>query len=327
MNDSTTPDDQLVSVVVPIYAEEANVIPLAERLRNIFEQIGCAWEIVFAMDPCPDKTKDRILDLINDGYPVRLVTFSRRIGKPLSLLAGLDHSRGDAVVVIDADLQDPPELILEMYKKWRDGYQVVIAQRKSRKGESFVYLKCAQLFYWLFEKMADVNIAGNTGDFRLLDTRVVKEICRFRERHGFLRGITATVGFSTAIVPFDREPRHAGKAHISLLGAINIALDGIVPFSRAPLRLMLVAGVGLMIPAFGAWLIWLLMGLFTGFGSNWPLVLLCMLVVEIGGLIVACLGILGEYLVRTYEESRERPLYIVDELIDSTNTEKLNLHK
>ena len=320
LDNPTTPMTPLISVVIPIYSEEANVIPLAERLRSTFHQIGCAWEIVFAMDPCPDRTKDRILDLINKGFPIRLITFSRRIGKPLSVLAGLDHSHGDAVVVIDADLQDPPELIVDMFKKWREGYKVVIAQRTSRKGESTVYLKCAQLFYWLFEKIAEVNIARNSGDFRLLDARVVKEIRRFRERHGFLRGITATVGFSTAIVPFDREPRHAGKAQISLLGAVTIALDGIIPFSRVPIRLMLTTGICLMILAFGASFSWLLVGIFSGFGAYWPMMILSLIVVEMSGLIVTCLGILGEYLVRTYEESRERPLYIIDELIDSTNT-------
>ena len=322
MSDPTTPDNPLISVVVPIYSEEANVLPLAERLRGVFQTIGCRWEIVFALDPSPDQTKARILELIADGYPIRLLTFSRRIGKPLSLLAGLDHASGDAVVVIDADLQDPPEIIADMVEKWREGYKVVIAQRKSRKGESYVYLKCAQLFYWLFEKTAEVKIPRNTGDFRLLDARAVKEIRRFRERHGFLRGITALAGFSTCVVEFDRDPRHAGKAQISLLGAFNIALDGIVPFSRAPLRIMLVTGFGLLGFGFSLLLVWLLSGIINGFGGNWALSLLCLLTLTMGGLITACLGVLGEYLVRIYEETRDRPLYIVDELIESTNSDR-----
>ena len=159
----------LISVVVPLYNEEANVLPLMQRLREVFTKIGCMWEVVFALDPSPDQTRERIGQLLEQGYPIRLVTFSRRIGKPLSLLAGLDYSCGDAVVTIDADLQDPPELIQEMVAKWREGFKVVIAQRRSRKGERLLYLKCAQLFYWLLDKISEVKIPRDTGDFRLLE--------------------------------------------------------------------------------------------------------------------------------------------------------------
>ncbi len=313
----------LISVVVPIYNEEKNVRPLLERLKKVFTLIGGPWEVILAMDPSPDRTREAIMECIGEGYPIRLVIFSRRIGKPLSVLAGLDHCRGEACVIIDSDLQDPPELIPEMVKKWREGFKVVIGRRTSREGENYLYLKCAQLFYWLLKKISEANVPSNTGDFRLLDARVVKEICRFRERHAFLRGLTAAAGFQTAVIPFDRSPRLAGRANISFMGAINIALDGIIPFSRTPLRLMLVLGLIYVLTAKVIFLIWLVSGLVKGFSDAWLVQLLCMLVLGFSGLIVACLGVVGEYVVRAYEEARNRPLYTVDEIIESdTLTQK-----
>jgi len=304
----------LISVVVPLYNEEDNVVLLVKKLEQVFDRMRCAWEVVFALDPSTDHTREKILELINKGYPIRLINFSRRIGKPLSLLAGLDHCLGDACVVIDADLQDPPELIEEMVHRWRAGYKVVIAQRISRKGENPLYLKAARCFYWLLEQISEVKIPRDAGDFRLLDARVVKEICRFRERHGFLRGITAAVGFPVSVVPFDRDPRHAGKAQISLRGAINIALDGIVPFSRVPVRGILVLGLAISIAGMGTGLVWLFYGLFRGFSDQWPIVLLCILMLLFTGITTASMGLLGEYVVRTYEEARERPLYVIDSI-------------
>ena len=178
-------DPPVISVVIPLYNEENNVKPLVDRLKEVFVKLECAWEVVFALDPSPDRTYSMIVDLVDAGYPIRLVTFSRRIGKPLSLIAGLDHSRGDVSVVIDADLQDPPELIEQMVEKWREGFDVVIARRSSRKGESYLYLRAAQIFYWLLDRVSEVRVPKDTGDFRLLDARVVREICQFRERHGF----------------------------------------------------------------------------------------------------------------------------------------------
>jgi dolichol-phosphate mannosyltransferase len=307
---------KLITVVVPIYREEESVRPLVERLSNVFDKIGCKWEVLFAMDPGPDGTREKILELRDEGFPIRLTAFSRRIGKPLSVLAGLDHSRGDAVVVIDADLQDPPELIEEMVRRRQEGFDVVIARRASRKGENFIYLKCAEFYYRLLEKIAEVKIPRNAGDFRLLDRRVVKEICRFRERHAFLRGLTAAAGFRTAFVPFDRDPRLAGGSRIRLGTMINIALDGLIPFSRTPLRMMLYGGAA-AVPAVGAAMVaWLLYRAFTGFPEGWRLELLCLLVLGATALIVGCVGILGEYVVRTYEEARDRPLYIIDEIVD-----------
>jgi polyisoprenyl-phosphate glycosyltransferase len=307
-------DKPLISIIIPLYNEEKNVEPLVQRLANVLDRVECSWELIFALDPSPDGTQQKIRELIDAGYPIRLITFSRRIGKPLSLLAGLDHCRGDACVVIDADLQDPPELIEEMIDKWRQGFEVVIPQRVSRQGENFFYLVAAGMFYWLLGKIAEVKVPKNTGDFRLLDARVVREVCRFRERHGFLRGIVASAGFRTAIIPYVREARFAGRTQIPIAGAINIALDGIVPFSRIPVRLILALGTFLLLLSGATGLIWFVISLFHGFSQLWPLIILGFCGVLLSGILMISLGIIGEYLVRVYEETRERPLYVIDKI-------------
>jgi dolichol-phosphate mannosyltransferase len=310
-------DEIVISVVVPLYNEEKNVPVFMERLARVLNKMGCKWEVVFALDPSPDNTLETILKLIRDSYPIRLITFARRIGKPLSLLAGLDHSRGDACVVIDVDLQDPPELIEQMVDKWREGFKVVLAERISRKGENFFYLKAARIFYWILEKISEVRVPRNTGDFMLLDARVVQEVCRFRERHAFLRGLTAATGFRPAVITFDRDPRFEGEAKISFVGAFNIALDGIVPFSRVPLRMIFVLGLALALFGFGSGLVWIVSSLLSGFPDLWPVVFLGILELGLTGITLTAIGILGEYLVRTYEETRERPLYIVDQISEA----------
>lgn len=319
MKDQAVIDRPLISVVIPLYREEHNVLPLVERLQEVLRRLSCTWEFVFALDPSPDRTRDKICELMDAGYPIRLITFSRRIGKPLSLLAGLDHSRGDACVIIDADLQDPPELIEEMVKKWREGFEVVIPQRISRKGEHFLYLKAAQAFYWLLNRISEVKVPGNTGDFRLLDARVVREVCRFREQHGFLRGITAAAGFRTAIIPYHRDARLTGKTQIPLSGAVNIALDGLIPFSRTPVRMIFILGGTLLALGSGITLIWLVSAAFQGFSHLWPFMFLAMLMVILAGVVLLSMGTLGEYVIRTYEAARDRPLYIVDEIREAEN--------
>ena len=309
----------LISIVIPLYNEENNVQPLVERLAAVLNRAECSWELVFALDPSPDRTQQKIRELMDANYPIRLVIFSRRIGKPLSVLAGLDHCQGDACIIIDADLQDPPELIEQMIEKWRQGFEVVIPQRVSRKGENFLYLMAADIFYWLLGKIAEVEVPKNTGDFRLMDARVVREVRRFRERHGFLRGIVASAGFRTAIIPYYREPRFAGRTQIPLAGAFNIALDGIVPFSRIPVRTILALGLILLLLGGGTALIWLLCSIFRGFSHLAPFIALGILGLLLSGIVVTSMGIIGEYLVRAYEEIRRRPLYIVDKIEETAS--------
>ncbi|MDQ7782976.1 MAG: glycosyltransferase family 2 protein [Desulfomonilaceae bacterium] len=317
MTGSKTLDSSVISVVVPLYNEKENVPVFVERIERVFSRLGCKWELVFALDPSTDGTREAILKLMDNGYPIRLIHFSRRFGKPLSLLAGLEYSTGDACVIIDVDLQDPPELIEAMVDKWLQGFEVVIAQRRSRRGEHYLYLKSAELFYKILNRFSEVHVPENSGDFRMLDARVVREICRFRERHGFLRGITAAVGFSTTVVTFDREPRLAGKTQIPLRGAVNIALDGIIPFSRVPVRMVFLMGSALSALALAGTLVWIVSGLLKGFSSQWPILLLGLLSLCISALTLTALGIIGEYVLRTYEEARDRPRYIVDEVVEA----------
>jgi len=311
------PDKTLVSVVAPIYNEESNVTNLVYRISEVFKQISVDWELVFALDPCTDRTEEKILKLIEEGFPIRLVKFSRRFGKPVSLIAGLRHCLGDASIVIDSDLQDPPELISTMIEKWREGNLVVIPQRVSRRGENFIYLKSAELFYWILEKFSEVKVPRNTGDFRLLDKRVVKEICRINERHGFLRGLTSVVGFKTSIIPFDRDSRLSGKTQISILGACGIALDGIVPFSKAPIRFVLILGLGILFVALSSLVLWTIGGFSRGFGDNWSLHVFFIITWILFGVTMSSLGVVGEYVLRCYEDSRHRPLYIVDNIVEA----------
>jgi polyisoprenyl-phosphate glycosyltransferase len=327
VQDKKSNDKPLISIVIPLYNEENNVQPLVERLAAVLNRVECSWELVFALDPSTDRTQQKIRELMDANYPIRLITFSRRIGKPLSVLAGLDHCRGDACIIIDADLQDPPELMEEMIEKWRQGFEVVIPQRVSRKGENFLYLIAADMFYWLLGKISEVNVPKNTGDFRLMDARVVREVCRFRERHGFLRGIVASAGFRTAIIPYFREPRFAGKTQIPLAGAFNIALDGIVPFSRVPVRAILASGVILLLVGGVTGLIWLLFLIFRGFSNLSPFMALGILSLLLSGIVVGSMGIMGEYLVRAYEEIRSRPLYIVDKIEETASLPHKLSHK
>lgn len=315
---TTSKNNPLISVVAPIFNEENNVISLVHRLDEVFNKLNLNWELVLALDPCTDRTEEKILELIDANYPIRMVKFSRRFGKPVSLLAGLRHCLGDATIVIDADLQDPPELIGSMIEKWNEGNLVVIAQRTSRKGESFLYLKFAELFYWILEKFSDVRVPRDTGDFRLLDKRVVEEICLINERHGFLRGLTALVGFRTAIVTFERDARLAGQTQISLMGAIGIALDGIFPFSRAPIRLIMALGLVALGVGVMAAVLWIIYGLVKGCGSNWLLLGIFPFALTSFGVIISCIGVVGEYVLRCYEETRSRHLYIVDRIVESS---------
>jgi len=315
-------DNPLISIVIPLYNEENNVQPLVERLAAVLNRAECSWELVFALDPSPDRTQQKIRELMDANYPIRLVVFSRRIGKPLSVLAGLDHCQGDACIIIDADLQDPPELIEQMIEKWRQGFEVVIPQRVSRKGENFLYLMAADIFYWLLGKIAEVEVPKNTGDFRLMDARVVREVRRFRERHGFLRGIVASAGFRTAIIPYYREPRFTGRTQIPLAGAFNIALDGIAPFSRIPVRIILALGLILLLLGGGAGFVWLLYSIFRGFSHLAPFIALGILGLLLSGIVVTSMGIIGEYLVRAYEEIRRRPLYIVDKIEETASLQR-----
>ena len=232
-----------LSVVVPVYNEAGNIEEFLRRIVPLVEGHVASYEIIFAADPCTDGTEDMIVKAHEDNPNIKLLRFSRRFGQPTATLAGLEHSSGDAVVVMDADLQDPPELVIEMLAKWREGHDVVYAKRRARTGETRIKRTVARWGYALINRFGDVPIPRDTGDFRLLDRRVVDELARFGETHGFLRGLVALVGFDQAAVEFDRPARHSGAGNYNrFTGSVRIGLNGLVAFSSALLNLSTVLG-------------------------------------------------------------------------------------
>jgi polyisoprenyl-phosphate glycosyltransferase len=302
-----------LSIVVPVYKEEGNIPEFLNRISGILGSITAEYEIVFCLDPSPDRTEELILLARQKDRRVKLIKFSRRFGQPMATLAGLQYSSGDAAIVMDVDLQDPPELIHEMVRKWRDGFDVVYAQRRTRDGETWIKKVVAAAGYKLINQIAEVEIPPNTGDFRLLSRRVVDEINRLKECHGFLRGMVALVGFKQVSVLFDRPPRFSGKGNYNrFLGSLRIGFNGIFCFSNRALGLSTQIG---FIIAFSAFLVGLIYAVLKLFGFPFPLgnPTIVILVLFLGGIQLVSIGILGEYIGRIYEEVRQRPRFIVDE--------------
>ncbi|MBV8378622.1 MAG: glycosyltransferase family 2 protein [Verrucomicrobia bacterium] len=302
-----------LSIVVPVYKEEGNVPEFLNRIRGILSSISSEYEIVFCLDPSPDRTEELILQARQKDPRIKLLRFSRRFGQPMATLAGLQYSSGDAAIVMDVDLQDPPELIHQMVQKWQEGFDVVYAQRRARDGETWIKKAVSVAGYKLINQIAEVEIPPNTGDFRLLSRRVVDEINRLKECHGFLRGMVALVGFKQASVLFDRPPRFSGKGNYNrFLGSLRIGFNGLFCFSNRALGLSTQVG---FIIATSAFLIGLVYAMLKIFGYPFPLgnPTIVILILFLGGIQLVSIGILGEYIGRIYEEVRERPRFIVDQ--------------
>jgi dolichol-phosphate mannosyltransferase len=301
-----------LSVVVPVYKEEGNISEFLRRVSEILQCITQDYEIIFCLDPSPDRTEAIILEHREKDRRVKLLMFSRRFGQPMAALAGLQYSNGQAVVVMDVDLQDPPELITEMVQRWRAGYDVVYAQRRTREGETAIKKFVALAGYKLINKIAEVNIPPNTGDFRLMSHRVVEEINRLKECHGFLRGMVAVAGFKQTSVLFDRPPRFSGQGNYNrFLGSLRIGFNGLFCFSNFALTLSTQAG---FLIATASFLIGIIYALLKLFGTPFPLgnPTIVILVLFLGGVQLISIGILGEYIGRIYEEVRQRPRFIVE---------------
>lgn len=302
----------LLSLVVPVYREEKNIPEFLGRLRPILSRVTEDYEIIFSMDPSPDRTEEVILEQRAKDQRIRLLKFSRRFGQPMATLAGLEYSTGDAAIVMDVDLQDPPELVEEMVAKWREGFDVVLPQRRARTGEPWLKKLVSYTGYQVINKIADVKIPPNTGDFRLMSRRVVREVVKLKESHGFLRGMVAIVGFKQVIIPFDRPARFAGETNYNrFLGSLRIGFNGIFCFSTYALTLS--TWLGFMVSGFS----FLLMAVYLFYKlMGWPIAwgnpTLVILVSFLGGIQLISVGILGEYIGRIYEEVRARPKFIVE---------------
>jgi glycosyltransferase involved in cell wall biosynthesis len=304
--------DPMISLIVPVYREEKNIQEFLKRIGPILEAAAPDHEIIFCLDPSPDRSEEVILERREQDGRIKLLTFSRRFGQPMATLAGLHYSAGEAVIVMDVDMQDPPELVGEMVRKWKEGYDVVLPQRRERTGEPWLKKLVSETGYKVINKVADVRIPKNTGDFRLMSRRVVNEVIRLKECHGFLRGMVAVVGFKQCFIPFDRPARFAGDTHYNrFLGSLRIGFNGIFCFSTYALTLstqmgFLVAGFSFLLTV--VYLFYKLMGWTILWGNPTQVILVTFL----GGVQLISIGILGEYIGRIYEEVRERPKFIVD---------------
>jgi glycosyltransferase involved in cell wall biosynthesis len=303
---------ETISIVVPAYKEEANIDLCYERLRGVLDGLGMDWELIFSVDPSPDRTEALILELRERDSRVKMLRFSRRFGQPMATLAGLEASHGDAVVVIDCDMQDPPELIPTLVQRWREGFDVVYAQRRTRAGETLPKRIVARVGYRVINRIAEVEIPANTGDFRLMSRRVVNNVTALKEHHGFLRGLVGLVGFEQTSVPYDRDARTAGQSKYNqIFGSLVIGINGVVGFSRYPLQLISLLGVAFSLIAFIVALVYL--GLKIG-GVAFPVgnPTVVVVVTFFSGIQLLSLGVMGEYVGRIYDETRQRPKFIVE---------------
>lgn len=305
-----TADHPEVSLIVPCHNEAENLSALYGRVLAVMEQTGKSWEMVCINDGSKDDTLEQLLALNQKDPRIVVIDLSRNFGKEAALTAGLDHARGDCAIPLDADLQDPPELIPELLAKWHEGFDVVNAVRLSRDGESWLKRASAHAFYRIINRMSDVDIPEDTGDFRLLSRPVLEAIKMLPERRRFMKGLFAWVGFRTASVDYHREPRYAGKTKWNYWRLWNFAVEGITSFSQVPLQLA--AHLGLIVSALAfLYAVYLVIGTLV-YGNpvkGYPSMMATLLF--LGGVQLIALGVIGEYLGRIYEETKGRPVYLV----------------
>ncbi len=303
------------SIVAPVFNEHECLPEFARRIGKVMDAMHSSWELLLIDDGSTDGSTQIIRDLARKDKRIRALIFARNFGHQIAVTAGMDHARGEAVIVIDADLQDPPEVIAKLIAKWQEGYQVVYAVRRKREGESWFKLTTASLFYRVIYRITDVKIPLDTGDFRLLDRQVVKVMGTMRERHRFLRGMAAWVGFRQVGVPYDRKERFAGTTKYPFKKMLQLALNAITGFSYFPLQLATYIGfvaAGLSILAIPVVAVLRLTSSVAFLGQATTLTA----VLFLGGVQLICLGILGEYIGRIYDEVKGRPLYVLNESPD-----------
>ena len=309
-----------LSIIIPVYKEENNIRPFLARLCAVLDVMKITHEIIFCLDPSPDNTEQVITTEIEQNSNIQLMVFSRRFGQPAATMAGILTCKGESCIVIDVDLQDPPELIKELYEKLQENYDVVYAKRRSRKGETLVKRIVSYFGYNVINKLSDIQIPRDTGDFRIMSRRVIEELRKLNESHGFLRGLVAYVGFKQAFIEYDRDPRYTGSGNYNrFFGSLKIGLNGVVSFSSRPLQLMSLAGATTAILGFILGLFYLSQKL-MGVGITPGLSITIIAVTFFSGVQLLCLGIVGEYIGRIYDEVKGRPMFIVDKIIKNEIT-------
>ena len=311
----------LLSIIVPAYNEEEVLAAFHHRLIGALEQAGLNFQVIYVNDGSTDRTVDVIDSLRKGDSRIGVIDLSRNFGKEIAMTAGFDHAEGDAVVVIDADLQDPPELIPELVKHFHEGYDVVYAQRISRAGEGALKKASAYLFYRLIQATTRVKIPADTGDFRLLSRRALDALNKLREQHRFMKGLYAWIGFPQKAVPYHRAPRQAGQTKWNFWALWNFALEGFTSFTIGPLKVATYLGIT---AAFGAF-IYALWVIYKTLAHGDPVAgypSLMVAILFLGGIQLMTIGVLGEYLGRMFDETKQRPLYFVKSYSPSKNARK-----
>lgn len=304
----------LLSVIIPVFNEEKNIQPLLNQLLKVVKKYN--YEIIFVDDGSTDKTVEIIKKIGSKNKNIKLISFYRNFGHQMALSAGYQEAKGDAVATIDADLQDPPYLILEMITKWQKGAKIVYAKREKRQGESFFKLFTASMFYKLINFLSDTPIPNEVGDFRLLDKSVVNYLKSLKEKPSFLRGLVSWPGFPTDYVYFKRNKRLTGRTHYGFFKMINLALDGILSFSTKPLRIAIYFGFFTGILGFLGIIYKLLQKVFypEQFAVGW--IGLFTAIMFLGGIQLITIGIVGEYIGKIYQEIKDRPNYLIKEKLN-----------
>jgi len=308
-----------LSLVVPMYFEEEVALVFHGRATAAVQGL-CDYEIVYINDGSTDQTLPILRDIAKDDPHVRVLSFSRNFGHQAAVTAGLEHISGDVVVVIDADLQDPPEMIPDMVKMWQDGWDVVYAKRKKRKGESAFKLLTAKVFYRFLAAMTDVDIPNDTGDFRLMDRKVVNAFRKMPEHNRFIRGMVAWLGFKQAPIEYERDARFAGETKYPFKKMLKLAADGIYSFSTKPLKMIARLGVLCLLLSVGILLLSLVMWL-CKHSLGWVWTSIMFAITFFSGVQLLCMGVLGVYTGRSYDENRGRPLFLIDEVIEGAKEE------
>lgn len=314
----TTSTEQLISIVIPAYNEEEVLDEFHRRVIQVMDSLPYRVELIFVNDGSSDRTLEKLRTLKISDNRVGIVDLSRNFGKEIALTAGIDHAEGDAIIPIDADLQDPPEIIPELIAQWQAGYDVVYATRLEREGETWIKKATASTFYKLMQNIGDkVSIPRNTGDFRLMSRRAVDAFCSMREQHRFLKGLFSLVGFPQTAVYYNRDPRFAGSTKWNYPKLINLSIEGITSFTTAPLRMATYLGflVALCAFLFAAWIVYKTI-VFGDPVAGYPS--LMTVVLFLGGVQLLATGIIGEYLGRIFNETKQRPLYFVQQF-DAAN--------
>jgi len=306
-----------ISLIVPVYNEEENIDNFLDTVSKVFKKINQTYEIIFVLDPSSDETENKILENIKHNNNIKLILLSRKFGQPIATIAGIEHCNGNFCVIIDVDMQDPPEVIEEMYYKIKnEKLDVVYAERRTREGETIIKKIVTNIGYKLINSLSDISIPKNTGDFRIISKRIINELKKFDEKEAFLRGLVSYIGFKQKSILFDRNERISGKSKYNkYFGSFKIGINGIVGFSSKPLFFMTIVGFFLSLVSFllGGWyFIQKIIGINLTPGLTTTVILISFY----SGMQLFGLGLLGEYVGRIYEQVKKRPKYILDKKIN-----------